>query len=108
MCLPTGDEGFVAFTFAPDKGGDVTRLGLENDGEALALAFVTLGRIHAVLDMLPQSPACRFIERDLKFTIDEAQDGAINDGLAEFFDQVQFKRWFARSIGVNETGIGIK
>src|SRR6266567_4369956 len=114
MCLPTRDEGFVAFTFAPDKGSDVTRLGLENDGEALALAFVTLGRIHTVLDMLPQSPACRFIEppmfieRDLKFTIDEAEDGAINDGLAEFFDQVQFKRWFARPIGVNETGIGIK
>jgi hypothetical protein len=80
----------------------VTRLGLENDGEALALAFVTVGRIHAVLDMLPQAPARwfieppMFIERNFKFAIDEAEDGAINDGLAEFFDQVQFKRWLAR------------
>src|SRR5260370_37291443 len=97
MCLPTRENGCVLFTFVPDKGGDVTRLGLENDGEALALAFVTVGRIHAVLDTLPQSPTCwliepsMFIERNFKFAINEAKDGAINDGLAEFFDQVQFK-----------------
>src|SRR5438132_1292075 len=114
MCSPTRDKGFVTFTFAPHKGGDVTRLGLENDGMALALAFITVGRIHAVLDMLRQSLArgfikpSIFIEGDLKFAIDQAKDGAINDGLAKFFYQVQFKRWLARPIGVNKASIGVK
>ena len=66
-------------------------LGLEDDGEALALAFVTIGRLHAVLDMLGQAFAgwlvesLVFVECNLKFAIDQAQDGPIDNGLAMVF-----------------------
>ena len=89
-------------------------LGLEDDGEALALSFVTIGRLHAVLDMLGQAFAgwlvesLVFVECNLKFAIDQAQDGPIDNGLAEFLYQVQFERWFSRPVGVDKASIWVE
>src|SRR5215467_13437204 len=89
-------------------------LRLEDDSQTLALAFVAVGGIHAMFDVFSQTlarwlvNATSFVERDVEFAIYQAQDGAINHGLTELLDQVQFERWFTRPVGVDKASIGIK
>ncbi len=72
-------------------------LRLEYDGKTLALAFVAVSGVHAIFDVFSQAfarwlvDATSFVERDVEFAIYEAQNGAINDGLAELLYQVQFE-----------------
>src|SRR6266699_1719785 len=114
ISLPTGNKRLVAFTFTTYEGGDMACLGLEYDGKTLALAFVAVSGIHAIFDVFSQAfarwfvEATSFVERDVEFAIHKAQDGAINDGLAELLYQVQFERWFAWSVGVDKAAIWVK
>src|SRR5689334_16709807 len=87
VVLPGRYERVIAFTVAPQKGRGVAGLGLQDDAQGLALAFVEFGGFQALTDLLGDAPADGFGEASFVILIqtgapvDEGDEGAVHDRL---------------------------
>ena len=90
------------------------RLALKNVAQRLPLAFIQLSAVQSLKNLLGDAFACRCIEQtivtldDLDLTVDQPDQGAVNNRLAKLFDQVERETRLAGTVGVEKPGMRIK
>jgi len=110
---PARFEGGVGGALAADEGGEGARLELDDRAQGVLVALVRLAALQSLQDLLGELAPCAvaqppLLDLRLRATVEQAEDRAVDDRLAELLDQVQGKTRLAGAIDVQEARVGVE